>query len=224
MLWNLIEISSLSCGPKAGLRKPGGARCLQGRRITAILTICWVTRPLTCYDREVLCLCLTQGFEMYIAAVAWGWWSGPSCCLYVCIGERIVKYVCLCQRDERVNLLTFFHSEQLLIREGDGDRGWAWLVLGLALSCHTKDLKSHIAMHFVAYYSWVHAVSLFVLKMLNKLSVVRPDLFLPFPECAVDEHDVELFWVVFLEIFHPRTSHWVFSKNVELFRSISSAS
>lgn len=47
-----------------------GPPCARGRRITAILTNCWVTEPLICYDREVLCLCLTQSFEMYSVALA----------------------------------------------------------------------------------------------------------------------------------------------------------
>ena len=74
MLWNLREIESRP----AGQGRAGGSLedvcmwppCLQGRRITAMLTNCWVTKPLTCYDREVLCLCLTQSFEMYSVALA----------------------------------------------------------------------------------------------------------------------------------------------------------
>lgn len=93
MLWNLREFES--CPASKG--QAGGSledvwmwpSCLQGRRITAILTNCWVTKPLTCYDREVLCLCLTQSFEMYNVALAWGWWSGPSCWLCVCLGVCI---------------------------------------------------------------------------------------------------------------------------------------
>lgn len=100
MLWNLREFESCP----AGQGKAGGSLedvwmwppCLQGRRITAILTNCRVTKPLTCYDREVLCLCLTQSFEMYSIALAWGWWSGPSCWLCVCLGVCVCKHVRLC--------------------------------------------------------------------------------------------------------------------------------
>lgn len=55
-----------------------------------MLTNCWVTKPLICYDREVLCLCLTQSFEMYSVALAWGWWSGPSC--WWCVYVRLYSY------------------------------------------------------------------------------------------------------------------------------------
>ncbi len=103
-LWNLREFESCPAGQgRAGgsledvwMRPP----CLQGRRISAILTNCWVTKPLTCYYREVLCLCLTQSFEMYSVALAWGWWSGPSCWWCVCFGVYICECVSLCKTTE----------------------------------------------------------------------------------------------------------------------------
>lgn len=106
VLWNLREPKSRP----AGRGRAGGSLedvwmwppCLWGRRITATLTNCWVTKPLACYDREVLCLCLTQSFEMYSTALASGWWSGPSCWWCVCLCVCIYTSMSACIRPQNL--------------------------------------------------------------------------------------------------------------------------